>query len=111
MFHVNVSVSAASDVPEIVRFNLGSQISLGLDIENNGNKWYLVVKNAQDYENPSQRNYGFSVRAGGELYDVWLYIRNKDDEYPYFLLTNSTSCEIKVSNALNKPHSIHVITD
>jgi hypothetical protein len=111
MIHVNVSLSAGSDVPTIGNFVSGSQTSLGLKTENDSNTWYLIVTNAQDYENPTQRFYRFSVTAGGVGYDVVLSIRNLDDGSPYFLLPDSTSCAINVSNALNKPHSLHLITD
>jgi hypothetical protein len=111
MFHVNVSVSAATDVPTILNFDYGTNMSLGLNVENSDNKWYLVVNNAQDYENPIQRYYRFSVQAGGVRHDVELSIINVDDESPYFLLPDSTPCAIRVSNALNKPHSLHITTD
>ena len=110
MLLVNVSVSADHDLPGIGNFQSGSQMSLGLEVEDDG-EWYLVVTNPQDYEIPSQRIYRFSVRGDGVLYDVVLNIENVDDESPYFLMPDSKSCEIKVSKALNKPHSLHIITD
>jgi hypothetical protein len=72
MIHVNISLSAASDLPSIGNFAIGSQTSLGLETEQDGSTWYLVVTNAQDYENPNQRLYRFSVTAGGVRNDVVL---------------------------------------
>ena len=111
MFHVNVSVCAASDVPTIGNFQSGTQMSLGLERENVDNKWYLVVTNAQDYENTNQRFYRFRVLAASVMYDVVLIIQNMDDEIPLFLMPDPTPCEIRVSNGLNKPRSLHIITD
>ena len=113
MLLVNVSVSADPDSPTIGTFKpgSGSQMSLGLEVEKDNDNWYLVVNNPQDYEIPSQRYYSFSVLGDGALYDVVLNIENVDDESPYFLMPDSKSCEIKVSKALNKPHSLHIITD
>ena len=100
MLHVNVSVSAETDVPTIGNLDSASQMILGLKTEENNSVWYLVVTNAQDYENPNQRYYRFDVTAGGRKYEVELTIRNLDDESPYFLLPDSTPCEIGVSNPL-----------
>jgi hypothetical protein len=108
---VNISFSTETDVPEIGRFDFGSQTSLGLETESDGSKWYLVVNNPQDYENTNQRYYRFFVLVAGGMNDVELNIRNLDDEIPYFILPDSTRCQIRVSNALNKPHSLHIITD
>jgi len=108
MFYVNVSLSAATDVPNIQ--NDGSTMSLGLVTVNENNKWYLAVNNPQDYENPNQRNYRFSVIVTLMSYDVALSVVNVDDESPFFLLPDTTPCEMKVSNGLNKPHSLHIIT-
>jgi hypothetical protein len=111
MLHVNVSVFAETDVPQMGSFVLGSQINLGLGIENNGTKYYLVVNNPQDYENPSQRDYRFHVLGGTTRIDVMLSINNLDDEPPSFSLPpDSKTCEIRVSNALYKLHSLHKIT-
>lgn len=84
-----------SDEPSILGFTTGSQMSLGLETETDGSKWYLVVKNAQDYENTAQRNYRFSVLAGSESHDVTLNIVNVDDNSPLFLLPDPTPCQIK----------------
>jgi hypothetical protein len=111
MLHVNVSVSAESDEPTIGNFVSGSQMSLGLETEKDDIKWYLVVTNAQDYENSNQRFYRFVVRAGGLSNDVVLNIQDVDDESPYFLLPDSTPCAIRVSSALNNAHSLHIITN
>jgi hypothetical protein len=111
MLYVNVSVSADSDAPTIERFTVGSQTMLGLDIVNYDSKWYLVVTNAQDYEIANQRLYRFSVLVGITRYEVLLAVTNVDDEIPYFTMPDSTPCTISVSNALNKPHSIHIITE
>ena len=111
MLHLNVSVSAVSDVATIGNFGVGTQMSLGLQTETDGSKWYLVVTNTQDYENPTQRYYRFEVTAGVQKYDVVLNIRNLDDESPYFLLPDPTPCAIKVSNDLKETHSLHIITD
>jgi hypothetical protein len=111
MLHVNVSVFAETDAPTIGSFSAGSQQMLGLDTEKDGSKWYLIVKNVQDYENPNQRLYRFSVLAGGS-YDIVLSIRNLDDANPYLISPpESKSCKINVSNVLNKPHSLHKIND
>jgi len=111
MFHVNVSVSAAIEEPTIQNFQSGSATSLGLETETDGSRWYLAVTNAQDYENINQRLYRFTVLAGTGQYEVVLNIVNVDDETPMFLLPDPTPCEIKVSNGLIKPHSLHIITD
>jgi len=112
MFHVNVSVSAESDEATIGNFlsGSGSQTTLGVATEKNDSKWYLVVTIAQDYENTNQRYYRFYVNAGSERYEVALIITNVDDEIPLFL-PYTTSCEIRVSNSLNKPRSLNIITD
>jgi hypothetical protein len=99
---VNVSVFAESDIPTIGSFLAGSQTVLGIDIEKDGIKWYLIVNNSQDYENSNQRYYRFFVLGGTRRIDIVLNIQNVDDESPYFTLPpGSTSCAIRVSNVLN----------
>ena len=97
---MNISLSAETDVPTIGNLDSASQMNLGLETEKDNSIWYLVVTNGQDYENTNQRYYRFDVTAGGRKYEVELTIRNLDDESPYFLLPDSTPCEINVSNAL-----------
>jgi len=83
-----------TDIPTIGSFSAGLQTMLGLDTEKDGSKWYLIVKNAQDYENPNQRLYIFSVLAGGS-YDIVLSIRNLDDTNPFLISPpESKSCKI-----------------
>ena len=102
MHRINVFVAAESDEPKIIP--TGSITTLGLDTDNRNGKWYLIVKNTQDYENPIQRSYRFNVDVGGTPYEVYITVVNVDDETPYFYLPDSSPCEIKVSNALNKLH-------
>ena len=99
---MNVSVAAETDTPTITSFPIGTQESLGLETEHNDTKWYLIVKKAQDYEITAQRQYRFTGIAGSSSFVVSLIIINVDDVSPLFALQNSTTCEIKVSNALNR---------
>lgn len=108
---MNVFVTAASDVPKIQKFVEGTQANLGLDTNNVGGKWYLIVKNTQDYENPNHRTYRFLVESGTDVLDVLLYVTNLDDESPYFNLPDTPSCEIKVSNPLHKILCLDINTD
>jgi hypothetical protein len=111
MRYVNVYVAAESDVPVIGSFVTGTNMSLGLTTELDNSKWYLVMNKRQDYEIENNRFYRFSLRAGVAGLDVVLYILNVDDESPYYSLPDSTPCAIKVSNAVSKQHSLHIITD
>jgi hypothetical protein len=103
MHRINVFVAADSDEPTITMIS-GSNTTLGLGTDNRNGKWYLIVKNTQDYENSIQRNYRFYAYVGGTPYEVYITVVNVDDETPYFDLPDSSPCEIHVSNALNKLH-------
>jgi hypothetical protein len=108
---MNVFVTAASDVPKIQKFEEGTQGNLGLDTDNRDGKWYLIVKTTQDYENLNHRAYRFFVESGTDVLEVLLYVRNLDDESPYFNLPDTPSCVIKVSKPLHKLLSLDINTD
>jgi hypothetical protein len=92
------SVITESDEPVIISFSVGNVNSLGLETEKSVDKWFLVVRTAQDYEMQTQRNYRFLVDAGGKRHEVAVTVENVDDEYPVFLTKDSTPCQVSVSN-------------
>jgi hypothetical protein len=96
---VTFFVITESDKPSILSFSVGNVDTLELQTENSDGKWFLVVGTAQDYEIQNQRRYRFLVEVAGTRYEVDITVVNEDDEYPFFDLSDSTPCQISVSNA------------
>jgi lipocalin len=93
-------VITEADEPSIVSFAVGNPANLDIQTELSDGKWYFVVRAPQDYEMETQRRYRFLVQVAGTRQDVSITVVNEDDEYPFFDLAGSPSCQVSVSNVV-----------
>lgn len=86
-----------SEKPRIGSFDQGSNFELGLDFQlNDDSEWNVVVKNKQDYEQPSMQRYIFSMQIDGVSKTIQVQIDNIFDNAPV-VTTNNIPCQIPVS--------------
>lgn len=86
-------------------FLAGNNALLGAKIEKNlENRWTLNIGNKQDFENPNQQSYMFTIFADDDQISVQITISDIDDNPPV-ITVNERECNIPVSiKFINQDH-------